>query len=251
MAGHSKWANIKHRKGAADAKRSKVFTKLIKEITVASRMGGGDADANPRLRLAIDKARAQSMPKDNIERAIKRGTGELDGVDIEEISYEGYAASGVAVIVDCTTDNRNRTVADVRNIFSKKGGNVGENGSVSWMFEKKGIIRIEANTTSEEDLFEKAIEAGAEDVVQEDDFFVVTTGFEDFHLVSEALTKQEVQVAESGIEKVAKNTVKVEDLESAQKILALIEDLEDNDDVQNVWANFDMDDSLLEKLSAE
>lgn len=248
MAGHSKWANIKHRKGAQDAKRGKIFTKLIKEITIAARMGGGDPDSNPRLRLAIDKAKAQSMPKDNIERAVKKGSGDLDGDNIEEMSYEGYGPAGVAVLVDCTTDNRNRTVASVRSTFSKKGGNLGENGSVSWMFEKKGVIRIDSDKITEEELFEKAIEAGAEDVKNEGDFFEVITEFEDFHNVNSALQGQSVEIKEANIEMIPKNTVKVEDPEQAQKVLNLIEALEDDDDVQNVWANFDIDDSVLEKL---
>jgi YebC/PmpR family DNA-binding regulatory protein len=251
MAGHSKWANIKHRKGAADAKRAKVFSKFIKELTIAARMGGSDPDANPRLRLAIDRAKGQSMPKDNIERAIKKGAGELEGAAYEEISYEGYGQAGVALVVDCTTDNKNRTVAEIRHTFSRKGGNLGESGSVAWMFEKKGVITIEADTISEEELFEKAIEAGAEDLANEGDFFTITTSFEGFHGVNDALQKQELKIKDAEIQMVPKNTVKVEDAETAGKVLNLIEALEDNDDVQNVWANFDIDDAVMEKLAEE
>lgn len=251
MAGHSKWANIKHRKGAADAKRGKIFTKLLKEVTIAARLGGGDPDANPRLRLALQKARGQSVPKDNIERAIKKGTGELGGENFEEISYEGYGPGGVAFLVDCTTDNKNRTVSEVRNIFSKRGGNMGESGSVSWMFERKGVIKVEASTISEEELFDKAIEAGAEDIKKEDDLFLVTTSFEDFHSVVEKMEKQSISIKESGIEMIPKNTIQVEDEEQAKKLLTLIDSLEDNDDVQNVWANYDFSDALWEKLQAD
>lgn len=250
MAGHSKWANIKHKKGAADARRAKVFTKLNKEIMVAARLGGGDPSANPRLRIAVEKARSNSIPKDNIERAIKKGTGELGADNIEEVTYEGYASGGVAVIVDCTTDNKTRTVAEVRTIFSKKGGNLGESGSVAWMFDKKGIIRIDVNIMSEEILFEKSIEAGAEDLKREDEYFVVTTAFEDYISVLDALTGQGVVIKESSVEMVPKNIIEVQDEDSAQKILILIEALEDNDDVQNVWANFDISDALMEKIAS-
>lgn len=250
MSGHSKWSTIKRKKGAADAKRGKVFTKLIKEITISARLGGsGDPDSNPRLRLAIDKAKANSMPKDNIEKAIKRGTGELAGNMIEEISYEGYGPCGVALIVDATTDNKNRTVADLRTLFAKRDGNLGDSGSVAWMFEKKGVIRVEGNSAQEDELFEKAINAGAEDLDKEGDAFVITTSFEDLHKVSASLKNQNVLIQESGFEMVPKTSVKIENEEDAKKILDLVEALEDNDDVQNVWANFDIDDALLLKLS--
>ena len=250
MAGHSKWANIKHRKSAVDAKRAKVFTKLIKEITIAAKVGGDNPDGNPRLRLAIDKARSQSLPKDKIEKAIQKGAGSGDGDHLEEMSYEGYGPSGVAILVDCATDNKNRTVAEVRSTFSKRGGNLGENGSVSWMFEKLGMIRIAKDIISEEELFEKALEAGGDDVSAEGETFTVTSSFEDFHKAIDSLKEQEVKILEdqSGIEMVPKNTVQISDEETAQKVLNLVEALEDIDDVQNVWANFDMDDSLLEKL---
>jgi len=251
MSGHSKWSTIKRKKGAADAKRAKVFSRFIKEITIAARMGGGDIDGNPRLRLAVDKARGQSMPKDNIEKAIKRGTGEIEGVNYEEISYEGYGPGGTAALVECTTDNTNRTVAEIRHLFSRLGGNLGESGSVAWMFERKGIFHVDARTITEEELFEKAIEVGAEDIQQEGDVFIVTSSFENFHTVNEGLTKQEIVLKESELQFVPKNTVKVEDEETAGKVLNFVEGLEDHDDVQNVWANFDIDESLLEKLSAE
>jgi len=223
VSGHSKWSTIKRKKGAADEKRAKIFSKFIKELTVAARVGGGDPAGNPRLRLAIDKARAQSMPKDNIEKAIKRGMGDIEGVEFEEVSYEGYGPAGVAVLVDCTTDNKNRTVAEIRNIFSKRGGNLGEGGSVAWMFEKKGQIRVDATSISEEDLFEKAIDAGAEDLQKEDDVFLITTVFEDFNTVSDALKNQNIAIKEADVEMIPKNVVKVSDEDSAQKVLALVE----------------------------
>lgn len=250
MAGHSKWANIKHKKGAADQKRAKAFTKFIKEITIAARLGGGNVDGNPRLRLAVEKARAQSVPKDNIDRAIKKGTGELDGATIDEASYEGYGPAGVAILVDCTTDNKTRTVAEIRNIFAKKGGNLGESGSVSWMFEKKGVLRIDASGTTEEILFEKALNAGADDIKREDDVFLVTSPFEDFNKAHEALVKDGFVVKEAGVEMLPKNTITLTGEEHAQKLMALIEALEDNDDVQNVWANYDIPDALMEKLAS-
>ncbi len=249
MAGHSKWANIKHRKGAADAKRSKIFTKLIKELTVASRIGGGDINSNPRLRLAVDKAKAVSVPKDNIERAIKRGTGEIEGQAIEEISYEGYGPGGVAIVVECATDNKVRTVAEIRTIFSKKGGAMGEINSVAWMFDRKGLIKIKNAGLNEDTVMEHALTAGAEDLTNEGDFFTVTTAFTDFNAVLTTLTEQGYAIVESNTELVPKNLVPVTDEEKAQGLLNLIDALEDNDDVQHVWANFDISDSLLETLS--
>lgn len=250
MSGHSKWSTIKRKKGAADSKRGKVFTKLIKEITISARLGGnGDPNSNPRLRLAIDKAKANSMPKDNIDKAIKRGTGELAGNMIEEMSYEGYGACGVAMIVDATTDNKNRTVAELRTLFAKREGHLGESGSVAWMFEKKGVIRVDGNSIKEEVLFEQAINTGAEDIAKEGDVFVITTSFEDLHKVSTSLKTQNVVIQESGFEMIPKTSVKIENEEDAKKILNLVEALEDNDDVQNVWANFGIDDALLVKLS--
>lgn len=248
MSGHSKWSTIKRHKGAVDAKRSKIFTKLIREITVAAKLGGSGIDGNPRLRLAVDKAKAQSMPKDSIERAIKKGAGELEGTHYEEITYEGYGPVGVAILVDCMTDNKVRAVAEVRNAFSKHGGHMGESHSVAWMFEKKGILYVAAAGVSEDSLFEKAIEAGAEDIRHDTDQFIVTTGFTDFMSVKDKLEKQGVMIKESGLEMVPKNMVSIATAQDAQKVLGLIEALEDNDDVQNVWANFDISEEMMGTL---
>ncbi|SHO44461.1 YebC/PmpR family DNA-binding transcriptional regulator [Desulfopila aestuarii] len=248
MAGHSKWANIKHRKGAADAKRGKIFTRLIKEITVAARMGGGDIDGNPRLRAAVTTAKTVNMPKDNIARAIKKGTGEIEGEVYDEILYEGYGPGGVAVLVECMTDNRNRTVADIRHFFAKSNGNLGESGCVAWMFDKKGTIRIEKSDISEEELMDLALEAGAEDVVEEDNGFQVLTAPEEFETVREALEQAGVTMGDAEISMVPKNTIEVTDENVAKSLMKLLENLEDHDDVQNVHANFDMDDSLMENI---
>lgn len=250
MSGHSKWSTIKRKKGAADAKRAQVFTKLIKEITVAARVGGADPGMNPRLRLALEKARAQSVPKDTIERATKKGSGDLEGHAFEEVTYEGYGPGGVAILVDCTTDNKTRTVAEVRICFSKRGGNMGETGSVAWMFEKKGVLYVEKSATSEEALVELALELGADDLKVEDDVFMITTSFEEFHRVSEGLAKKNIPIKESGIEMLPKTTLKIENEEQAKTLLTLIEALEENDDVQNVWANFDIDEALLERCAS-
>lgn len=248
MAGHSKWANIKHRKGAADAKRGKIFTRLIKEITVAARMGGGDIDGNPRLRAAVTTAKTVNMPKDNIARAIKKGTGEIEGEVYDEILYEGYGPGGVAVLVECMTDNRNRTVADIRHFFAKSNGNLGESGCVAWMFDKKGTIQIEKSDISEEELMDLALEAGAEDVVEEDNGFQVLTAPEEFETVREALEQAGVTMGDAEISMVPKNTIEVTDENVAKSLMKLLENLEDHDDVQNVHANFDMDDSLMENI---
>lgn len=249
MAGHSKWANIKHRKGAVDAKRGKIFTKLIKEITVAARMGGGDPNANPRLRSAVAAARNENMPKDNIDRAIKKGTGELDGANYEEITYEGYGPGGVAVLVECMTDNRNRTVGEVRYFFSKSGGNLGESGCVSWMFDKKGLLLIEKSVIDEDKLMELAIEAGADDVVEEDNLFQVLTEPDNFPAVREALESNGVSFVEASISMVPKNVVEVTEEKAAKSLMKLLDNLEDNDDVQKVHANFDIPDEILEAVS--
>lgn len=249
MSGHSKWSTIKRKKGAIDAKRGKIFTKLIKEITVAARMGGGDPDANPRLRTAILSAKSENMPKDNIERAIKKGTGNLDGANYEEILYEGYGPGGVAVLVETMTDNKNRTVADIRHYFSKSGGNLGESGCVGWMFAKKGIIAVNREVTSEEELMEIALEAGAEDVVEEDSSFQVVTAPEDFNVVVENLDKAELKYDEASISMVPQNTVDVAEEKTARSLLKLLENLEDHDDVQKVHANFDIPDEIMESLS--
>lgn len=243
MSGHSKWATIKHKKGAADAKRGKLFTKLIKEITVAARMGGGDIDANPRLRTAVLKAREANMPKDNMDRAIKKGTGELEGVDYVEIVYEGYGPGGVAIMIDCLTDNKNRTAADVRSILSKGGGNLGESGCVSYLFSRKGIISFAADEYDEETILEQAIEAGAEDVKTEGDSIVVTTQPEDFDAVLEALKGAGFKENYAEVTKVPEATVSL-DADGARKALRLIENLDDHDDVQSVSTNLDIPDDL-------
>jgi YebC/PmpR family DNA-binding regulatory protein len=247
MSGHNKWSTIKHKKGAADAKRGKLFTKLIKEITVAARMGGGDADANPRLRSAITTARSNNMPNDTIDRAVKRGTGDLEGVEYEEVSYEGYGPGGAAVIVETLTDNRNRTVSEVRHAFSKHNGNMGESGCVSWMFDKIGIITVDKEGTDEEQLMEQALEAGAEDVKDEGDAFSVHTPPNDVDTVSEELQKVGVKVSSAKAEMVPQNTIKLEGRD-AEVMLKLYEKLEDLDDVQHVWSNFDIDDDVMEKI---
>ncbi len=239
MAGHSKWANIQHRKKAQDAKRGKIFTRLIREISVAAREGGGDPDANPRLRLAMDKANAANVPKDNIERAIKKATGELEGASYEEIRYEGYAPGGVAVMVDCLTDNRNRTVAAVRHAFTKHGGNLGTDGSVGYLFEKKGVITF-APGTDEDQVMEIALEAGAEDIVADDDGSIeVLTAPEDFEAVRDALRAAGIQAEQDEITQRATTLVEV-DIETGQTILKFLDMLEDLDDTQDVWSNADI-----------
>jgi YebC/PmpR family DNA-binding regulatory protein len=239
MSGHSKWATIKRKKGAADAKRGKIFTKLIKEITIAARQGGGDANGNPRLRLGIDNAKAANMPADNIERAIKKATGELEGVSFTELMYEGYGPGGIAILVEVATDNKNRTVAEVRHIFSKIGGSMGESGSVAWMFERKGIITVKRNNKSEDDVMEIVLDAGADDMQTEEDIFEVTTSLELFETVRKTLLEKELEIENASLEWIAKNTLAVAG-EDAEKIVKLIETLEDNEDVQNVFSNADI-----------
>ncbi len=249
MSGHSKWSTIKRKKGAVDAKRGKIFTRLIKEITVAARMGGGDADGNPRLRSAIATAKSENMPKDNIDRAIKKGTGELEGAIYEEITYEGYGPGGVAVLVDCMTDNKNRTVADVRHAFSKSGGNLGESGCVSYMFDKRGSLLVDKKDIDEEKLIDIVLEAGADDVVEEENEFQVLTSPDDFNTVREALETESVTLIEATLAMIPQNVVEVADEKPARRLLKLMETLEDHDDVQNVYANFDIPDELMESLS--
>ena len=246
MSGHSKWHTIKHKKGALDAKRGKIFTKLIKEITVAARVGGsGDIDQNARLRKAVTDAKAQNMPNETIDRAIKRGTGELEGVNYEEITYEGYGIGGVAVLVETMTDNRNRTVAELRHLFSKNGGNLGESGSVAWMFDKKGLIVVDKAAKSEDELFEIAIEAGAEDVQNEDDVFEIYTAPENFETVLESVTKAGIEPQASEISMIPQNYIELEG-DDAKQMLKLYEALDDHDDVQSVSANFDIDEGEME-----
>jgi YebC/PmpR family DNA-binding regulatory protein len=247
MAGHSKWKQIKHYKAATDAKRGALFTKLIREITMAAKLGGGDSSGNPRLRLAIDTARSNSMPKENIERAVKKGTGELEGVDYQEVTYEGYGPGGVALLIDAVTDNPTRTVAEVRSKMTRLGGNLGTPNSVAWMFEKKGQIYIDATKIDEDSLMEKALEAGAEDIAREDERFIVSTAPADFHHVQEGLKTAGVEIAEAELAMLPKNTVQIagKDAESLFKLLGTIEEL---DDVQKVWANFDIDAAEMAKV---
>jgi len=246
MAGHSKWANIKHRKGAQDAKRGKIFTKIIKELTVASRIGGGDPDINPRLRTAVDKAKQANMPKDNVDRAIKKGTGDLDGVSYDEGLFEGYGPGGVALIVEFLTDNRTRTVADVRHCFSKYGGNLGVSGSVAFLFDRKGLISFSADNDFDQ-IFEIALEAGAEDVKDEGDVYEVITDPGDFIPVREAMAAAELQWETAETPMIPQNQVMLEG-KPAETMLKLMDALEDNDDVQNVYANFDISDDELAKI---
>ena len=239
MSGHSKWHSIKHKKGALDAKRGKLFTKFIKEITVAARYGGGDPEGNARLRKAIADAKAGNMPNDTIDRAIRRGTGEEEGVNYEEITYEGYGPGGVALLIQSMTDNRNRTVAEIRHIFSKNGGNLGESGSVGWMFEKKGYIVVEKAAKSEEELFELAIEAGADDLRDDEDNFEIITSPDAFDSVLSAVKGAGVEPQVAEVEMVPQNYIRLEGAD-ARQMLKLIEALEDHDDVQKVSANFDI-----------
>ena len=248
MSGHSKWASIKHKKGAIDAKRGKLFTKIIREITVAARSGGGDVSANPSLRLAVQKAKDANMPADNIERGIKKGTGELEGVSYENISFEGYGVGGVAVIVDVLTDNRNRATSSIRAVFAKRGGNMAGAGSVAFQFDKKGVFMVKKSDANEESLLDIALDAGAEDLTSDEDFFQITCAPQDFDRVRTGLTNKNVKLESSELSMVPKNTVKVEDPDTARKILALVEDLEDNDDVQNVYSNFDIPDEILKQI---
>lgn len=246
MSGHSKWHTIKHKKGALDAKRGKIFTKLIKEITVAARVGGsGDVDQNARLRKVVNDAKGMNMPNDTIDRAIKRGTGELEGVNYDEITYEGYGIGGVAVLVETMTDNRNRTVAEIRHLFSKNGGNLGEAGSVAWMFDKKGLIIVDKAAKSEDELFELALDAGADDMKDEGDVFEIYTAPENFEAVHEALTKAKIEMQSAEVSMIPQNYIKLEG-DDAKKMLKLYDALDDNDDVQHLYANFDIDDSAYE-----
>lgn len=245
MSGHSKWSSIKHKKGALDAKRGKIFTKLIKEITVAARMGGsGDPDANPRLRTAIAAAKNENMPKDNIERAIKKGTGELEGVNYEESSYEGYGPGGAAVLVESLTDNKNRAVADIRHIFSKCGGNLGENGCVAWMFDKKGYIVVERSAVDEDTLMEVALDAGAEDVREDDSNFEVITAPEDFEAVKAAIDEKGISCLDAEVTMLPQNTTDLKGKE-AEQMVRLMDMLDDCDDVQKVYTNADIPEDLV------
>jgi YebC/PmpR family DNA-binding regulatory protein len=249
MSGHSKWSTIKHKKGAADARRGKIFTKLIKEITVASRTGGGDPGGNPRLRSAIAAAKAENMPKDNIDRAIKKGTGELPGVSYEEATFEGYGPGGVAVLVEILSDNRKRTVADIRHIFSKNAGNLGEAGCVAWMFDKKGLMLFDKQSVDEEKLLNAALEAGALDVQEREKEFEVTTSPPEFEPVKKILEEKGLSSSYAEITMVPQSTVRLTGKE-AHQMLRLMESLEDSEDVQHVYANFDIPEEEMEQLSA-
>jgi YebC/PmpR family DNA-binding regulatory protein len=248
MSGHSKWSSIKHKKAAKDAKRGKLFTKLIKEISVAAKMGGGDINANPRLRTAVLTAKSSSMPNDNIDRAIKKGTGELEGTTYEEVQYEGYGPGGTAILVQVLTDNKNRTVQEIRHTFTRYGGNLGENGCVAWMFDKKGFLTVEKSQVDEDRLFGLALDAGAEDVREEDDLFEIITRPEDFEKVRETLEREKIVPATAQVTMLPKSTVTVDE-KHAEQILKLTEELEDNDDVQTVAANFNIPTEILEKAS--
>jgi YebC/PmpR family DNA-binding regulatory protein len=247
MSGHSKWSTIKHKKGAADAKRGKIFTRIIKEMTVAARMGGGDVDGNPRLRAAVAEAKASNMPKDNIDRAIKRGTGELEGVNYEELTYEGYGPGGVAVMVETLTDNTNRTTPEIRHAFEKGGGNMGTPGSVRFQFERKGLFAVEKSAATEDRLMEVALEAGADDLQTSDpDIYEIYTAPEAFEQVRAALEKAKIPTVEAKLGQIPANLVKLDEQKSKQ-MMRLLEMLDDQDDVQNVWTNFDVPEEMEEE----
>lgn len=248
MSGHSKWSTIKRKKGAADAKRGKVFTRLMREITVAAKAGGGDIDGNPRLRTAVDTAKGQNMPKDNIERAIKKGTGELEGVSYDEVTYEGYGTGGVAFLVECLTDNKNRAASEVRHVFTKRGGSLAKSGAVAYMFEAKGYLVFDKQGLDEDQIMEAALEAGADDVKDGGDVWEVFTEPSDFASVFEAIKEQGLEPAEAEVTKIAGTLVDINDENEARKILALAEALDELDDVQNVYNNFDIPEEILAKL---
>ncbi len=245
MSGHSKWATIKHKKAATDAKRGQLFTKLIKEITVAAR-GGGNPDTNPRLRVAIDRGKEASMPQDNIDRAIKKGTGQLEGVSYEDMTLEGYGPGGIAIYIEALSDNKNRTTSEIRTIFSKKGGNMAGAGSVSWMFEKKGYVVVNRKAIDEEKLMGIVLDAGAEDLVAEEENYGVKTQPQDFYKVKKALEDNSVKTESAEITLIPKSTIKIMG-EEAKKVLDLVDALEEHEDVQNVYANFDIPDELLKE----
>ncbi|MGH8057202.1 MAG: YebC/PmpR family DNA-binding transcriptional regulator [Candidatus Entotheonellia bacterium] len=247
MSGHSKWSSIKHRKAAQDAKRGAMFTKIIKELTVAARLGGGDTEMNPRLRTAVAKAKGVNMPQDTMQRAIMKGTGELPGVNYEEVTYEGYGPGGVALMLTALTDNRNRTVAEIRKLFSKNGGNLGEAGCVAWMFQKKGLLVVDKDKVDEDELFAIALDAGAEDVRPGDGIYEVVTAVEDFEPVKQAIGIKGIELATSEISMIPQNTVRLEG-NQARQLLKLMEDLEEQEDVQNVYGNFDIPDEVLAEV---
>lgn len=249
MSGHSKWSTIRHKKAAVDARRGKLFTKLIRELTSAAKAGGGEADINPRLRTAIANAKSANMPADTIQRAIQKGTGELPGEDYEEVIYEGYGAGGVAVLVDALTDNRNRTVAEIRHLFSKHGGNLGENGCVAWMFDRTGLITVEVNQIDEDDLLEIVLDAGGDDVRIEGDVYEIRATPEAFEDVRTALEQRDLHLGMADITMLPQSTVQVEG-KQAEQVVRLMEALEDHDDVRKAYANFDIPDTVLAELTA-
>ncbi len=248
MSGHSKWSSIKHKKAAQDAKRGKMFTKIIRELSIAARTGGGDPDTNPRLRQAISEAKGVNMPSDNIKRAILKGTGQLEGINYEEITYEGYGPGGVAIYVEVLSDNKNRTVSELRYIFSKNNGNIGESGCVAWMFTRKGYIVVEQVKASEDELLDIVLEAGAEDLREDGSNYEIFTTLENYEEVVKALKEQNIDLAVSNVGYIPQNYVKVEG-KQARQLLRLMEELEDNDDVQHVWANFDIDEEEIAKYT--
>ena len=244
MAGHSKWSQIKRKKAVTDARRGQLWTKILKEITVAARLGGGDADGNPRLRTAIQEAKSSNVPNDNIDRAIKKGTGELEGTSYEEVTYEGYGPGGVAILVEVLTDNRNRSVAEIRHLFSKSGGNLGENGCVAWMFDKKGLFAIDKNVMSEGAFMELALEIEAEDISIEEETFEIYTQPDLFGAIREELENRDIPLVAKELAMLPQNQIKIE-MDKAPQLLRLMEALEDQEDVQHVWANFDIDADVL------
>ncbi len=248
MSGHSKWHSIRHKKAKEDAKRGKIFTRLIRELTIAARLGGGDPEANPRLRQAVITAKAANMPNDNIDRAIKKGAGGGDGADLEEITFEGYGPAGVAVLVETMTDNRNRTVAEVRHLFDKYAGKLGESGCVSWMFDKKGVLVIEKESADEDSVMEVALEAGADDVKDSKSFWEIITSQSEFEDVQEAFEKAGIALSMAEVSMIPQTTVKLEG-KKAEQMLKLMDALEDGDDVQNVFANFDISEEEMQRLS--
>tara|TARA_B100000686_G_C16804464_1_gene988926 strand:+ start:6363 stop:7115 length:753 start_codon:yes stop_codon:yes gene_type:complete len=248
MSGHSKWSTIKHKKGAADAKRGKLFTKLIKEITVAAKLGGGDSEANPRLRSAIAAGRNANMPNDNITRAVKKGTGELEGTQYEELTYEGYGQGGAAVLVEAMTDNKNRTVGEIRSIFAKNGGNLGSNGCVGWMFEKKGLVVVPAKDNDENSLLELIMEAGGDDLKLEENHFEILTSVENFESVRKVIEDKGIKMEIAELTRIPQNLVTVTDEKEGKALLKMMDSLEDHDDVQKAFSNFDIAENVLANL---
>lgn len=249
MSGHSKWSTIRRKKEKVDARRGRIFTRLIKEITVAAREGGGDPDANPRLRTAIVAAKAENMPQGNIERAIKKGTGELPGTRYEETHFEGYGPKGVAILIEALTDNKNRTTADVRRILTKYGGSMGETGSVTWIFHQKGLVHIEKDDVDEDRLLEVSLDGGAEDVSLQGNIYEITTDPSKFESVKESLEKENFKILKAEVTKAPQSTVQIKDKKNAEKILGLMEALEEQEDVQNIYSNFDIPDEIIDQIA--